>query len=83
MEFYDDGSFLDYSDSKGTYAANGWEQIGGKWYYFDAAGNMVANQWVMSAGNPHVRYYVGPNGDMLMNQYVGQFYVNEKGENYF
>ena len=53
--------------------ANGWEQSGGKWYYFDAAGNMLANQWVMSAGNPHVRYYVGPNGDMLMNQYVGQF----------
>ena len=23
------------------------------------------------------------SGDMLMNQYVGQFYVNEKGENYF
>ncbi|MBO5572851.1 MAG: hypothetical protein J5947_01240 [Clostridium sp.] len=69
-----------YLKANGQFAANGWEYINGKWYYFDAYGNMVANQWIVKADNPHVYYYVGPDGDMLVNQYIGQWYVNANGE---
>lgn len=30
-----------YKHSDGTYTTNGWEQIDGKWYYFDASGWML------------------------------------------
>ena len=77
------GGIWRYLKSNGTFAANGWEYINGKWYYFDAYGNMAANQWIVKADNPHIYYYVGPNGDMLTNQYIGQWYVNANGECYF
>jgi len=77
------GGIWRYLKSNGTFAANGWELINGKWYYFDAYGNMAANQWIVKADNPHIYYYVGPNGDMLTNQYIGQWYVNANGECYF
>ena len=69
-----------YVKSDGNYAAGGWESIGGKWYYFDNSGRMASNQWIRSAADPHVWYYVGPEGDMLTDQYIGQWYVNAAGE---
>ncbi len=72
-----------YLKADGTFAANGWEFINGKWYYFDGYGNMAANQWIVKADNPHIYYYVGPDGDMLVNQYIGPYYVNANGECYF
>ena len=54
------------SSSPGVYATNGWELINGKWYYFDGAGNMAANQWVQT----DAWYYVGSDGDMLVNEWI-------------
>ena len=70
------------SGGPGSTASGSWQQYG-KRYYFDAYGNMAANQWIVKADNPHIYYYVGPNGDMLTNQYIGQWYVNANGECYF
>lgn len=36
-----DGKSWWYGDSSGWYAKNGWQQIDGKWYYFDAKGYIV------------------------------------------
>lgn len=69
-----------YVKADGNYAAGGWESIGGKWYYFDSGGRMASNQWIRSTADPHVWYYVGPDGDMLTDQYIGQWYVNAAGE---
>ena len=55
-----------YMRPNGTYAVNCWEMINGKWYYFDGAGNMAANQWVQT----DAWYYVGSDGDMLVNQWI-------------
>lgn len=38
-----------YRHADGSYTTNGWEQIGGKWYYFDAKGWMVTG-WVKWKG---------------------------------
>lgn len=48
----------EYSD--GTYAANCWENINNKWYYFDGTGYMATNKWIGD-------YYVGADGAMLVN----------------
>ena len=69
-----------YVKADGNYAAGGWESIGGKWYYFDNSGKMAADQWIRSAADPHVWYYVGPDGDMQTDRYIGQWYVNAAGE---
>lgn len=49
------GYWYEYSD--GTYVTNDWLQDGSKWYYFNASGEMLANQYVYSC-------YVGADGAM-------------------
>ena len=51
----------------------GWQQIGGKWYYFEAGGAMAANKWV---GN----YYLTGSGAMATNTWIGQYYVGADGK---
>ncbi len=40
---------------EGAITLCGWNQIGGKWYYFDNNGAMAQNKWIGS-------YYVDSNG---------------------
>lgn len=74
------GGVWKYLTRSGIFATNGWEQIDGKWYYFDADGSMAADRWIPKADDPHVWYYVGPEGDMLTNQQVGEWFVDANGE---
>ncbi|MCR5371125.1 MAG: hypothetical protein K6E83_10485 [Clostridium sp.] len=69
-----------YLTRDGIFATNGWMQIDGKWYWFDESGNMAADRWINKADDPHVWYYVGPEGDMLTNQQVGEWFVDANGE---
>ncbi len=64
----------------GVWLANGWRAIGDKWYCFDQNGVLRTNQWIQNTTNPSVWYYVGANGEMVKNQYVGQWYLNAYGE---
>lgn len=82
-EWQQTGGIWRYLKPDRTYAAGGWEFINGRWYCFDAAGNMLASQWIQKVDNPHIWYYVGPDGDMLTSQYIGEWYVNEAGECYY
>lgn len=53
-----------YTHSDGTYTTNGWEEIKGQWYFFDAEGFMQTG-WIEWEGN---RYYCKDNtGEMLRN----------------
>lgn len=63
---YDNGTW-GYRFNNGTAAATGWWEIGGLWYFFDENGVMAASRWIRSASDPSAWYYVGPNGDMLVN----------------
>ena len=45
---------ISYKRANGTYAANCWEQVNGKWYNFDGNGIMRANQWVRNTNNEHL-----------------------------
>ena len=47
----------------GTYPANKWEELGGKWYFFDENGYMKTG-WIDWEGKS---YYCSENGDMLTN----------------
>ena len=62
-----------YRHADGGYTKNDWEKINGFWYYFDASGWMLANQWV---GN----YYVGTSGAMLTDTWIGDYYVDASGK---
>ncbi len=62
-----------YRHADGGYTKNDWEKINGFWYYFDASGWMLANQWV---GN----YYVGALGAMLTDTWIGDYYVDASGK---
>ncbi|MGN0373179.1 MAG: N-acetylmuramoyl-L-alanine amidase family protein [Enterocloster sp.] len=50
-----------YIDSDDAYAANGWQNIGGKWYFFNEEGIMQTG-WIKWEGK---EYYCSENGDML------------------
>jgi hypothetical protein len=50
-----------YRHADGTYKTNGWEQIDGKWYYFDATGWMKTGWITWSNGT----YYLGSDGAMV------------------
>ena len=60
------GGTWKYMRPNGTYAVSCWELVNGKWYYFDGAGNMAANQWIQT----DAWYYLGPDGDMQVNQWI-------------
>ena len=65
-----------YRNADGSYPANSWQQIGGKWYFFDAQGYMVTG-WVQWDGK---EYYCSDNGEMLTNCLTpDSFWVGEDG----
>lgn len=65
-----------YRNGDGTYPVNCWQQIGDKWYFFDAEGYM-ATGWVQWEGK---EYYCSENGDMLTNCLTPDAYlVGEDG----
>ena len=64
----------------GSFAANCWEQVNGKWYSFDTNGNMRTNQWVRHTTNEHLWYYVGSDGSMVKNTNIGGYFINANGE---
>ncbi|MDD6456295.1 MAG: hypothetical protein PUF59_06890, partial [Lachnospiraceae bacterium] len=63
-----------YRHANGSYTQNAWEQIGGKWYHFDAFGWMDSNKWIGD-------YYVRSDGSMAISQWIGgdRYYVNAQG----
>ncbi len=65
----------------GQMAYGGWLQIGGKWYCFAQSGFMYANTWIRfyNSGKPYY-YYLKADGSMAHDEWVGEFYVNSKGE---
>ena len=69
-----------YKRPNGSLAVNCWEQVKGKWYCFDASGNMRANQWVRNTNNEHLWYYVGSDGAMVTNTSVNGYTINANGE---
>ena len=69
-----------YKRTNGSLAVNCWEQVKGKWYCFDASGNMRSNQWVRNTNNEHLWYYVGSDGAMVTNTSVNGYTINANGE---
>ena len=65
----------------GQMAYGGWLQIGGKWYCFAQSGYMYANTWIKFyySGKPYY-YYLKADGSMAHDEWVGEFYVNARGE---
>ena len=53
-------------------AAQGWQQEGDDWYYYDNNGDYVVNEWKKSGNN---WYYLGDDGYMMKN------YLLEDGDN--
>lgn len=65
-----------YDNGDGTYPADNWKQIGGKWYFFDAQGYMQTG-WIQWKGK---EYYCSENGDMQTNCMTpDNYYVGEDG----
>ena len=60
-----------YFDTNG-YMTVGWICIESNWYYFNASGCMLTNDWV---GN----YYLGSDGVMATKTWIGSYYVDENG----
>lgn len=65
-----------YDNGDGTYPANAWKLIGGKWYFFDAQGYMQTG-WIQWDGK---EYYCSENGDMQVNCMTpDNYWVGEDG----
>ena len=65
----------------GQMAYNGWLQIDGKWYCFAPSGYMYANTWIrFKYGSKYYYYYLKSDGSMAHDEWVGEFYVNGRGE---
>lgn len=67
-----------YRNSNGSYPANKWQQISGKWYLFDQSGYMMTG-WQFRNG---AWYYLQPNGEMVENNWVlsnGRWYFLKDG----
>lgn len=60
-----------YKNADGSYPANRWQLINGKWYFFDKAGYM-ATGWILSNNK---WYYLNADGAMVENNWV--FYKNQ------
>lgn len=54
-----------YRHEDGSYTTNNWECIDGKYYYFDASGWMLTNQWIGATGVGGS--YVNGSGERLEN----------------
>ena len=52
----------------------GWQLVDGKWYYYDAAGNALRNQWIIGS---KTSYYLGNDGTMATNKTLK---INAEGE---
>ena len=65
----------------GQMAYGGWLQIGGKWYCFAQSGSMYSNTWIrfQYGGKPYY-YYLQSDGSMAQDTWIGEFYVNNRGE---
>jgi hypothetical protein len=61
--------------SQGNSYSVGWSQINGQWYYFDSDGYMKTG-WIMNSGN---LYYLKPNGSMVHDSYIGNYYFDNNG----
>lgn len=80
-----DGNNWKFRKDSGEYATNTWGLINGKWYYFDAQGNMVTG-WYQVGGQ---WYYMNPaaganqgvmmTGWILDPAYNAWFYLNASG----
>lgn len=65
----------------GQMAYNGWLQIDGKWYCFAPSGFMYANTWIrFNYSGKYYYYYLKSDGSMAHDEWIGEFYVNSKGE---
>lgn len=65
----------------GQMAYNGWLQIDGKWYCFAPSGYMYSNTWIrFKYGGKYYYYYLQSDGSMAHDTWIGEFYVNSKGE---
>ena len=65
----------------GQMAYNGWLKIDGKWYCFAPSGYMYANTWIrFKYGGKYYYYYLKSDGSMAHDEWVGEFYVNSRGE---
>lgn len=58
-----------YYTTKGTneLAMSCWKKISDVWYFFDASGSMLSNNWVFSN---NAWYWMGPSGSMLVSQEI-------------
>lgn len=66
------GEWKNTNDSAIGYSI-GWQQIDGKWYYFNEEGYMRTNSWVDN-------YYVGADGAMIINSITPDgYYVGADG----
>lgn len=57
---------------QGKLAKNQWVKVYNNWYYADAKGHMIKNQWL---GN----YYFDNNGRMVTNAWIDNYYVGADG----
>lgn len=65
----------------GQMAYNGWLKIDGKWYCFAPSGYMYANTWIrFKYGGKYYYYYLQSDGSMAQDTWIGEFYVNNRGE---
>ena len=71
---YDNTWYYYYPD--GSYVKNGWVEVGGRWYLFDASGRMLTG-WQERDGN---RYYLGENGQLATGWVVwnDNWYYSDK-----
>ncbi|MDO4961054.1 MAG: hypothetical protein Q4E57_04265 [Eubacteriales bacterium] len=63
-----------------AFAAAGWVNEGGSWYYYNASGDYVTDQWKSYNGQ---YFYLGDEGAMLTNQLIedgdNHYYVDANG----
>ncbi|MDO4327467.1 MAG: glucan-binding protein [bacterium] len=70
-------SLLAIGASMTSFAATGWVNENGTFYYYDADGEMVTNEWKKD-GNAY--FYLGDEGEMLTSSWVdNEYYVGPNG----
>ena len=58
--------------------AEGWQQSGGNWVYYNSSGNKVTNEWRKGADG--LWRYLNYNGNMALNTWVDdEYYVDSNG----